>query len=1029
MKKTLLLLNISLFFIGVSAALAQVPSYVPTNGLVGWWPFNGNANDESGNGNNGTVNGATLTTDRFGVANKAYSFNGNNFIAVPHNNSFNMPQATWNVWVKKNSASSGNGMYIFGKRDNAQHHITFNEYLGNANGSIGWASGQASGVGGFSIVGGWHMLTIVYNQSISSNNFVYYFDGIQTGTTTVNPFTFLNGDVRFGIEVNNSYWQGFNGFIDDALVYNRILSSCEILDLYNAQLNSFTTNAGSDLTKTCIANPNGAVIGTTSITGQTYSWTPSTGLSSANVSNPTANPTTTTTYTLTTTNSSGCTASDQVIVTVNNTLPVAYAGTDFTKTCTTNPTGLAIGMVSVPGITYSWSPSIGLTNNTISNPVANPSASSTYTVTATNPTNGCTSSDQILINVEVTAPIVSAGNDQTVCSGTAITLSGIGANSYSWNNGITNGVAFTASSTATYTITGTNTSTGCTNTDQVMVTVNPLPAVNAGVDQSVCEYSQVTLNATGANTYTWDYGNQNGVPFTIYSCGGIGCNQTYSVTGTDINGCQNTDEVTVSVNTLPNVNAGSNQTICFGTPIILSASGASTYSWTNNVLNGVPFSPASTATYLVTGTDANGCINTDQVAVTVNPLPTVNAGIDVNVCTGNSTTLNGSGASTYAWNNNVSNAVAFIPTTSGTYSVAGTDANGCTNTDQVVVTVNPLPTISAGSDQSVCTGTAVTLSASGANTYAWDNNVTDGIAFTPASSGTYSVTGTDGNGCINTDQVVVTVNPLPTINAGSDQSVCTGTAVTLSASGANTYVWDNNVMDGIAFTPTTSGTYSVTGTVANGCTNTDQVAVTVNPLPSVNAGADQSICKGAAVTLSGTGATTYAWNNNVTNGVAFNPIATATYSVSGTDANGCTNADEVIVTVNEASASTLTESAMDSYTLNGQTYTQSGTYTQTLTNAAGCDSTITLNLTLSFTGLGELAQAIRIFPNPANDILNIESTSPLIGEYTMYDAAGRVILHGTFTGMTTSIDVRNIAPGTYTLQAKELLERVVVLRR
>jgi hypothetical protein len=343
--------------------------------------------------------------------------------------------------------------------------------------------------------------------------------------------------------------------------------------------------------------------------------------------------------------------------------------------------------------------------------------------------------------------------------------------------------------------------------------------------------------------------------------------------------------------------------------------------------------------------------------------------------------------------------------------------------------VNPLPIVSAGADQSVCAGTAVTLSASGATSYAWDNNVMDGISFTPTTSGTYSVTGTDGNGCISTDQVAVTVNPLPTVNAGSDQSVCAGTAVTLSASGATSYAWDNNVMDGISFTPTTSGTYSVTGTDANGCVNLDQVLVTVNPLPTVNAGTDQSICKGAAVTLSGTGATTYAWNNNVTNGVAFNPIATATYSVSGTDANGCTNADEVIVTVNEASASTLTESAMDSYTLNGQTYTQSGTYTQTLTNAAGCDSTITLNLTLSFTGLGELAQGIRIFPNPANDVLNIESTSPLIGEYTMHDAAGRVILHGTFTGMTTSIDVRNIAPGTYTLQAKELLERVVVLRR
>jgi len=338
-------------------------------------------------------------------------------------------------------------------------------------------------------------------------------------------------------------------------------------------------------------------------------------------------------------------------------------------------------------------------------------------------------------------------------------------------------------------------------------------------------------------------------------------------------------------------------------------------------------------------------------------------------------------------------------------------------------------TVSAGIDQSICFGEAVTLSTSGPLTYSWDNGVQNGTSFIPSISQTYTLTGTAAYGCIATDQVVVTVNALPTVNAGVDQSICAGTAVTLSASGANTYAWNNNVSNAVAFTPTASGTYSVTGTDANGCVNTDLVAVTVNPLPTVNAGADQSICKGAAVTLSGTGATTYAWNNNVTNGLAFNPIATATYSVSGTDANGCTNADEVIVTVNEASASTLTESAIDSFTLNGQTYTQSGTYTQTITNAAGCDSTITLNLTLSFTGLGELTQWIRIFPNPANDVLNIESTSPLVGEYAMHDAAGRVILQGTFTGMTISIDVRNIAPGTYTLQAKELLERVVVLRR
>ena len=640
MKKILLLLCLNIFSIALSTALAQVPSYVPTNGLVGWWPFNGNANDESGNGNNGTVNGATLTTDRFGVANKAYSFDGvNDFIQTnrAHTSSFSV-----STWVKLSSAACFSSII--------DAYASSWEFLTDCNSGSNLSLAVWSGgtyqiyTSGFNLTPqNWTHVVCTFS---ANNTCKIYSNGVLINTFTTINLPAIGGLFYFGRSRSGSD-SFLNGVLDDIGIWNRALTACEITDLYNSQLNSF---------------------------------------------------------------------------------------------------------------------------------------------------------------------VISGGPDQNICNGEAIVLSGIGG-------------------------------------------------------------------------------------------------------------------------------------------------------------------------------------------------------------------------TTYSWNNNVLNNISFIPSTSTAYTVSSTNATGCTNSDQVQVTVNPLPIVNAGSDQSVCAGTAVTLSASGATSYAWDNNVMDDIAFTPTTSGTYTVTGTNVNGCVNTDQVVVTVNALPTVNAGADQSVCAGTAVTLSASGASAYAWNNNVSNAMAFTPTTSGTYSVTGTDANGCVNLDQVLVTVNPLPTVNAGADQSICKGAAVTLSGTGATTYAWNNNVSNGVAFNPIATATYSVSGTDANGCTNADEVIVTVNEASASTLTESAMDSYTLNGQTYTQSGTYTQTLTNAVGCDSTITLNLTLSFTGLGELAQAIRIFPNPANDILNIESTSPLIGEYTMYDAAGRVILHGTFTGMTTSIDVRNIAPGTYTLQAKELLERVVVLRR
>ena len=215
--------------------------------------------------------------------------------------------------------------------------------------------------------------------------------------------------------------------------------------------------------------------------------------------------------------------------------------------------------------------------------------------------------------------------------------------------------------------------------------------------------------------------------------------------------------------------------------------------------------------------------------------------------------------------------MAFTPAATTTYTVTGTSAAGCINTDQVIVTVNPLPTVNAGVDQTVCAGTAVTLNGSGAATYTWNNGVTNGVAFTPAATTTYTVTGTSAAGCINTDQVVVTVNPLPTVNAGADQTVCLGATVTLSGSGAATYTWNNGVTNGVAFTPAATATYTVTGTSAAGCINTDQVVVIVNPLPTVNAGVVQTICVGATVTLSGSGASTYTWNNGVTNGVAFTP--------------------------------------------------------------------------------------------------------------------------------------------------------------
>ena len=129
---------------------------------------------------------------------------------------------------------------------------------------------------------------------------------------------------------------------------------------------------------------------------------------------------------------------------------------------------------------------------------------------------------------------------------------------------------------------------------------------------------------------------------------------------------------------------------------------------------------------------------------------------------------------------------------------------------------------------------------------------------------------------------------------------------------------------------------------------------------AISGGPNQSICAGDNVTLGASGGSNYQWNNNVVDGAPFVPTQSNAYVVNGTDSLGCTGSDTVVISVLENAASSLTQIALDSYTLNGQTYIQSGIYTQVIPAANGCDSTITLNLTLNFTGIHELGTATKI---------------------------------------------------------------------
>jgi len=835
--------------------------------------------------------------------------------------------------------------------------------------------------------------------------------GTVGGSATSGTWSATSGTFSNATSLTSTYTPTItSGTVTLTLTTNDPAGSCPaVTDIMVVTVNPLPiVNAGNDVS-ICV----GASTSLTAIGASSYSWLPG-GQITATIN---VTPVATTTYTVTGT-TSGCTATDAVVVTVNP-LPTVNAGVDQTICI-----GASVTLSGVGATAYTW-------NNGVSDGVSfTPSATTTYTLTGTD-ANGCVNTDQVLVTVNP-LPTVNAGLDQTICIGTSVTLAGSGASTYTWNNGISNGVVFSPTSTTTYTITGTDVN-GCTNTDQVVVTVNPLPIVNAGADVSICFGGSTTLTASGGTTYSWSPGGQTtasitvnpiatttytvtgtslgciatdavtvtilsnaainagpdvsicvGSSTTLTATGGVtyswnnglgignglsvspGATITYTVIGTDASGCTGTDAVTITVNPLPTVNAGLDQTICAGASVTLNGVGADTYTWDNGVTNGVTFVPSATTTYTVTGTTL-GCTDTDQVTITVNPLPTVNAGLDQTICAGATVTLNGSGAATYTWDNGVTNGVAFAPASTTTYTVTGT-LLGCTSTDQVTVTVNPLPTVNAGIDQTICVGGSVTLSGSGASSYTWNNGVTNGVAFLPAGTTTYTVTGTTAAGCINTDQVTVNVNPLPIVNAGLDQTICAGTAVTLNGSGATTYSWDNSVANGVAFTPVTTTTYTVTGT-SLGCTNTDQVTVTVNPLPTVNAGLDQTVCAGTSVTLNGSGAATYSWNNGITNGVAFTPATTTTYTVTGTTAAGCVNTDQVLVTVNPlpivnagsdqtvcyGTSVTLAASGASTYSwdngiTNGAGFTPAIgtiTYTVTGTSAAGCISTDQVSVTVN----------------------------------------------------------------------------------
>ncbi len=426
---------------------------------------------------------------------------------------------------------------------------------------------------------------------------------------------------------------------------------------------------------------------------------------------------------------------------------------------------------------------------------------------------------------------------------------------------------------------------GCPVIMPVIVVVNPLITPTFSAIPNVCQGSTAPVlptTSTNAITGSWS-------PAVSTASAG-----TTSYTFTPSAGqCASTTTLSITVNPLLAPTFTTVGTICQGgtAPVLPTTS--------TNGINGSwspAVSTASAGTTSHTFTPTSGqCASTATMTITVSSLITPTFAPIGTLCQGSTAPVLPT-TSTNAISGIWAPAVSTANTGTTTYTFTP-NAGQCASstTLDITVDVSIIPTFVAVSP--ICQGDAAPVLPT-TSTNAINGTWSPAVSTNTAGTTTYTFTPNAGQ-CASITTLDMIIDPLPMIDAGLDQTICEGTAITLNVTTSVPYVWDNGVTDGVPFTPAAGTiTYTVTGTGASGCVNSDQVDVAVIPLPLVNAGADQTMCDGTPLSLNGGGAVTYVWDNGVTNGVPFSPaIGTITYTVIGSDAFGCMNTDEVNVTV------------------------------------------------------------------------------------------------------------------------------------
>lgn len=640
-----------------------------------------------------------------------------------------------------------------------------------------------------------------------------------------------------------------------------------------------------------------------------------------------------------------------------------------------------------------WTPATALSSSTSATPTATPTVDTWYKATMTTP-SGCSYTDSVLIHVSPTFSIAPI-SDTSICGSTGVQLNaqalsggapaGAGT-SWSWlpatglsAANIGNPVAHPAGSTG-YTVTAVN-AIGCTASESLQVTVSGLTALSVtAADASLCHGEQTDLTAaiTSVSPYTvaWSPAASLATPGSAITQAAPSDTTTYVCTVTDTpSGCSMNASVVVAVAPAFVTQLTNDTTICSAVGLQLhlahNVPHPTQVSWSNAAFlnSGSVAEPVievdTTATYVVTITDASGCVAQDSVLVAV-AFDNLITPVYVSGCAGETLALDaGFPGSTFDWTTG-SHAQTISTDTNGTYTATITDSQLCQAIRSFIVSFTPVPVVDLGPDLALCGQASHMIDAGNpGNSVLWNTGASS-HQLTVTNTGTYSATVSTPDGCISQDTVTISLDPLP-VDALQDMNPCAGSPPVLNAGNAgSTFAWTGGDTTQ-TITATTNGTYSVTITTPQHCTATFDATVTFTPLPTVDLGPDLALCgQPSHVIDAGNPGNNVQWNTG-SNAHQITISTTGYYSAVATTSNGCSGQDSVYISMDPMPVNQLADittcvdappvlnagNAGSDFLWNTGDTTQTlevaatGTYSVTITTAQNCSATYDAEVVLA----------------------------------------------------------------------------------